>query len=219
MQPQNCNGGAMPHSPNKINIMPSLGKKFLSAFIELDDAKPQEKESAPQPVYAPVYPEVSNKFREHFNTLFSEANLPGPGYYEFSKMTEAMQVIADEKARFCAAFAGLHVQGLDKQKLLSSTQEYLQILDADATAFHNTINAAISDKVEKRRNEVNEAQLRIQQLSQEIVSLQQRMALLTQEIAENETKINSSAAGYTAAMADSRNKLLQDIEKIKQHIL
>lgn len=202
--------------------MPSLGKKLLSAFIELEDEKTQDKTPAPQPVYAlsvNVSPDVSNKFRQHFNSLFSEANLPGPGYYEFSKMTEAMQVIADEKSRFCAAFAGLQVQGLDKQKLLSSTQEYLQILDADATAFHNTINATISDKVEKRRNEVNDAQVRIQQLSQEIVTLQQRIALLTQEIAENETKIDTNAAAYTAAMSDSRNRLLQDIEKIKQHIL
>jgi hypothetical protein len=202
--------------------MPSFGKKLLSAFIELEDAKTQDKIPAPQPVHTPsvnISPEVSNKFREHFNSLFSEANLPGPGYYEFSKMTEAMQIIADEKARFCAAFAGLQVQGLDKQKLLSSTQEYLQILDADAIAFHNTINAAIFDKVEKRRNEMNEAQMCIQQLSQEIVALQQRMALLAREIAENETKIDSNAAAYTEAMADSRNKLLQDIEKIRQHIL
>src|SRR4051812_32911846 len=105
--------------------MPSLGKKLLSAFIELDDARPQEKESATTPVYTPsvhISTDVSSKFREHFNSLFSEANLPGPGYYEFSKMTAAMQVIADEKSRFCAAFAGLEVQGLDKQKLLSSTQ-------------------------------------------------------------------------------------------------
>lgn len=202
--------------------MPSLGKKILSAFIELDDANTQDKEPAPQPIYVPsvhVSQDISNKFSEHFNRLFPEANLPGPGYYEFSKMTEAMQTIADEKARFCAAFAGLQVQGLDKQKLLSSTQEYLQILDADATAFHNTINTTFVDKVERRRNEVNEAQVRIQQLSQEIVTLQQQIALLTKEIAENETKIDTSAAGYTTAMAASRNKLLQDIEKIKQHIL
>lgn len=202
--------------------MASFGKKFLSAFIELDEDQPRD--TTPErfietPVPVTVSAAVSNKFSEHFNRLFSEANLPGPGYYEFSKMTEAMLVIADEKARFCAAFAGLQVQGLSKEKLLSSTQEYLQVLNADATAFHNTLNATISEKVQSRKDEVNEAQERIQQLSQEIVNLQQQMALLTKEIAENETKIDTNTAGYTAAMADTRNRLLQDIEKIKEHII
>jgi predicted nucleic acid-binding Zn-ribbon protein len=209
--------------------MASLGKKILSAFVELDNSEPPVTKPAAQPQSAfqapvrqaaiPATPDGGNKFSEHFNRLFAEANLPGPDYYEFFKMTEAMQVIADEKARFCAAFAGLQVQGLDKQKLLSSAQEYIRILEADAAAFHNTIDAALLEKVQSRKKEMEEAQQRIQQLSQEIVHLQQQLSILTQEIAENETKIEHSTAGYAAALADRRNQLLQDIEKIKQHIL
>jgi len=202
--------------------MSSFGKKILSAFVELsDEDKPAE--SQPPVNHAPaekaVATEVSSKFSEHFNKLFADANLPGPDYYEFSKMTEAMQAIADEKARYCAAFAGLQVQGLSKGKLLSSAMEYVQILEADAVAFHNTIDAALSEKVQSRKKEIEEANERIQKLSQEIVTLQQHMGALTKEIAENEAKIEHSAAGYSAAMENSKNKLLQDIEKIKVHIL
>ncbi|GAA3952610.1 hypothetical protein GO495_21695 [Chitinophaga oryziterrae] len=202
--------------------MPSFGKKILSAFVELSD---EDKPAASQPPvnHAPaekvVATEGNNKFSEHFNKLFADANLPGPDYYEFSKMTEAMQAIADEKARYCAAFAGLQVQGLSKGKLLSSALEYVQILDADAVAFHSTIDAALSEKVQNRKKEMEEASERIQKLSQEIVTLQQHMDTLTKEIAENEAKIEHSAAGYSAAMENSKNKLLQDIEKIKVHIL
>jgi DNA repair exonuclease SbcCD ATPase subunit len=208
--------------------MASLGKKILSAFVELSDTEPTTKETAAEsqqtfqpPVNRTAAPatDTGNKFSDHFNRLFAEANLPGPDYYEFSKMTEAMTVIADEKSRFCAAFAGLQVQGLDKPKLLSSAQEYLQIIEADATAFHATIDNTLLEKVQSRKQEMEASQARIQQLSQEIAHLQQQLVTLTREIAEHETKIENSSAGYAAALAGSRNKLLQDIEKIKQHIL
>jgi len=157
--------------------MASLGKKILSAFVDLDHStQPEPAPAATQQVSrphtaAPQAPPAgtdtgSSKFSEHFNRLFADANLPGPDYYEFSKMTEAMQAIADEKARFCAAFAGLQVQGLDKQKLLSSAQQYLQILEADAVAFHQTIDQALLEKVQTRKKEMAEAQERIQRLSQ-----------------------------------------------------
>lgn len=209
--------------------MASLGKKILAAFVELPDkdnttlapeAPVQQTFHAPAPREpVPAQEAVQNKFSEHFNKLFADANLPGPDYYEFSKMTEAMQAIADEKARYGAAFAGLQVQGLSKGKLLSSAMEYQQILDADAAAFHQTLDTALHEKVQNRKKEMSETQGRIQQLSQEIVQLQQHIAALTTEVAENEAKIQHSTAGYDAALAYSKQKLLQDIEKIKQHIL
>lgn len=209
--------------------MASLGKKILSAFVELEDKTTTENDAAAPPVQASQAPvsrqetraatDTDNKFSDHFNRLFADANLPGPDYYEFFKMTEAMQAIKDESARFTAAFAGLQVQGLDKQKLLSSAQQYLKILEADAAAFHSTVDQALHEKVQNKKKEMEEVQARIQKLSQEIVSLQQQITVLTQEITENEAKIESSTSGYEVAMTNSRNKLLQDIEKIKQHIL
>lgn len=209
--------------------MPSLGKKILSAFIEMEDKEKKETDAATPSVQASPPPprntetrtagDTDHKFNDYFNKLFADANLPGPDYYEFAKMTEAMHVIKDEGARFSAAFAGLQAQGLDKQKLLSSAQEYLKILDADAAAFHNTVDQALLDKVQNKKKEVDEVQARIQKLSQEIQNLQQQIGVLTQEMAENEAKIENNSSGYEVAMTSSKNKLLQDIEKIKQHIL
>lgn len=208
--------------------MASLGKKILSAFVDIDDSKKPEPETETQSqprLHQPVPQQqtvaaesAGNKFSEHFNRLFADANLPGPDYYEFWKMTEAMQAIADEKARYTAVFAGLQVQGLDKQKLLSSAQQYLQILEADAAAFNSTIDETLLQKVQSRKKEMNDTQERIQKLSQEIINLHQHMDTLSKEIAENESKIENSTAGYAAALAGSKNKLLQDIEKINKHI-
>jgi hypothetical protein len=99
----------------------NIGKKILAAFVEVNEdpetASDQvNKATDNQPV---TVPEASvEKFRNYFEQLFQSANLPGPDYFEFSRMTAAMQVMPDEKSRYQAAFAGLQVQGLSKEKLL-----------------------------------------------------------------------------------------------------
>src|SRR5438270_6530340 len=126
--------------------MTSIGKKILSAFVEVADEPKQEtppaiiRESSPGPT--PVSSADTEKFRQYFDKLFAEANIPGPDYYEFSCMTEAMRSIPDDKARYMAAFAGLSVQGLNKQQLLATAAQYLQVLDTDAGNFSATIDTA-----------------------------------------------------------------------------
>ena len=206
--------------------MSSFGKKFLSAFVEVADDKNIQPTTVEAPVIKPTFTanrqptaEDNSKFNEYFNKLFAEANLPSPDYYEFSKMTEAMQGILDEKARYCAAFAGLQVQGLDKQKLLQSVQEYQQLLDADAMAFNNTVNAALQEKVTAKKEAIEKAKNEMQQLSQQLLQLQQQLTNLTDEIAENEAKLESSKSGYQSTLESFHGKLATDIEKINQYIL
>jgi DNA repair exonuclease SbcCD ATPase subunit len=206
--------------------MSSIGKKILSAFGEVKEDKEEVRTIADEPVAKPSFidsgqqnTDANSKFSEYFNKLFAEANRPGPDYYEFSKMTEAMQGITDEKARYCAVFAGLQVQGLDKQKLLQSVQEYQQLLDADAIAFNNSVNATLGEKVTAKKEAIEKAKNEMQQLSQQILNLQQQITTLTEEIAENEAKLESNKSGYISALQSFHAKLAADIEKIKQYIL
>lgn len=207
--------------------MSGFGKRILSAFVEVsaDDEQATETLAAHQPplttakVKAAVTAQNSSKFKQYFDKLFNEANLPGPDYYEFSKMIEAMSSIPDEKARYCAAFAGLHVQGLDKQKLLSSALEYIKLLDADANNFNSTIDAALKEKVHSKKKEMEEKEARIQQLSKEINELHNGIEALHKEVHENEEKIQANTSGYTAELEQTKSKIQHDIEKIKQHVL
>ncbi|HWB27234.1 MAG TPA: hypothetical protein VG738_17280 [Chitinophagaceae bacterium] len=206
--------------------MASLGKKILSAFVEVtDDKQPVAKAEEVQQTSAPVQrqsftsmPVASAKFMEYFDKLFSEANIPGPDYYEFSKMTAAMQAIADEKARFSAAYAGLSIQGLDKQKLLSTAAQYLQLLDNDAASFNASVDAALREKVTAKQMEIEAKQQQINELTTQINSLHNLVAALHTEITESEEKIESNTGGYKAALGIMKNRISSDIEKIKQHI-
>ena len=205
--------------------MASLGKKILSAFVEVTDeekpvTKPEETKQYSTPVTETYKASATTteKFKQYFDQLFKDANLPGPDYFEFTKMTEAMISIPDEKARYSAAFAGLNVQGLDKQKLLNTATEYLKIIETDANNFDSTVDAALKEKVQGKQQEIEAKQKRIAEISREITDLQNQIQVLQHEVKENEEKIESNTGGYKAASESMKQKILYDIEKIKQHI-
>jgi peptidoglycan hydrolase CwlO-like protein len=206
--------------------MASFGKKILSAFVEVtDNKKPVEEKqpveqkivTAPKTTAVNTAP-VNSKFKDYFNKLFADANIQGPDYFEFSKMIEAMNSIPDEKARYSAAFAGLQVQGLDRQRLLSTADQYVQVLNADAASFLSTVDAALQEKVHQKKQEAEEKNKRIQQLSQEINELQSQITMLQQEITENEEKIESNTGSYKVESENMKHRIQADIEKIKQYI-
>lgn len=219
--------------------MAGLGRKILSAFVEVTPppVDPADSGKGSNPVRPagsgqgryPVHssgnrlgpervPAADARFMEYFDKLFSEANIPGPDYYEFSKMIEAMQSIADEQSKFNAAYAGLYAQGVDKTKLLSTAQEYLRILETDAQHFHSTVDTAIQEKVQGKKAEVLEKSDRIRALTQEIDGLQDQIKVLQQEIKENEEKIAASSGGYMAENAQRVARIQADIEKIKNYL-
>jgi len=155
---------------------------------------------------------ADNRMEEYFDKLFSDANIPGPDYYEFSKMVTAMQVIPDERSRYYAAFAGLQVQGLDKQKLLSTAAEYLRALTADAGQFEKTVEAALQEKVHSRTAEAEEKSRRIQALSLEILKLQEEIAAMQREIGENSDKLTASGSAYAAESGRRKQQIESDIQ-------
>jgi uncharacterized protein YoxC len=205
--------------------MANLGKKLLGAFFEVSDDK-KEDTSTPQPTSAPLvnttkstYPStVNTKFAAYFDKLFSEANIPGPDYFEFSKMIEVMKSIPDEQTRYTTAFAGLSVQGLDKQKLVHTATQYMQLLDTDAANFNSTVDAALQEKVHEKQKTMEAKAARIQQLTQEITHLQQELLQLQAEIKENEEKIEANTGGYQAESEAMKSRIASDIDKIKRYI-
>jgi len=217
--------------------MANLGKKILSAFVEVSDDKKKEAEktaeASPSFPTAKPFPTttftgttannsyaspVNSKFAAYFEKLFQEANIPGPDYFEFSKMIEAMKAVPDEQVRYITAFAGLSVQGLDKQKLLSTAAQYLQLMETDATNFHSSVDAALQEKVHEKKRQMEEKDKRIQQLTQEISALQNELLNLQSEIKENEAKIEANTGGYKNESEAMKNRINWDIEKIKRYI-
>jgi hypothetical protein len=207
--------------------MTSIGKKIISAFVEVDEKKPAAPPvgmardgamNAEGTKDAPAADPADERIAGHFDKLLSEANIPGPDYYEFARMIAVMRAVPDEAARYNAAFAGLQAQGLSRQRLLDTAAEYLRMLTTDAGQFQATVDASYQEKVRGKEAEAEEKTGRIQALSQEILQLQQQISALQEEIRSSKEKLSGGAGAYAAESKRRQEEIRRDIEKINQFI-
>jgi hypothetical protein len=212
--------------------MAGIFKKAMSLFVEFEE---DTNKSAPEisPVqagvtrnHAPVKAlnaEDFDKFEKHFERMFDQANLPGPDYYEFWKMTETLEThIKDEKARLSATYASLAIQGLTKEKLIESANKYKELIQHDKSHFEKVANEKGEKDIGDKRKELKQLEESIvkhsemiQKLTKEITDSQAAMGKLKATIAEEEGKLASNKQGYNLACEAMMKKITDDITKIQ----
>ena len=218
--------------------MAKLLRKALGLFVELNDDNEQAADttqgsnvsvntaSTSMPQNFRFHNEDLEKFEAHFEQLMDKANLPGPDYYEFCKMMEALEPhVPDEKARIGAVFASLSVQGMTKEKLVSTALQYKDIINSDHDNFNNALNQKSSSDIEEKKQECTDLQKKIsdnsdmiQKLTKEITDSQVQIGKLTQEITDSESKLENNKKGYEVAYNAMINKINTDIKDIQTSI-
>jgi predicted RNase H-like nuclease (RuvC/YqgF family) len=208
-------------------------KKALTPFVEFEEKPaPLAKQQAPtspqgqmqpQTVYVPKVSSSTSekftseeiaKFEAHFDKLLSDANLPGPDYYEYLKVEENLEkAIPDEKVRSAAAFASLGVQGLTKDTLISSANQYIEVIKKDREGFEAALKEKQKTEIESRKGQIATLQLKIQQITQEIATSQKTIDTLTEEIEQTQSKIQKNEGAYLAACDAMIGKIESDIQK------
>ena len=215
--------------------MAGLFKKALSVFVEFDEepGKPTNTSSSQPKVSnttssyespkTSLNSEEIEKFEKHFDTLMNQANLPGPDYFEFCKMMDALEnSVPDEKTRYTAVFASLSAQGMSKEILINSAAKYKSVIQDDKAKFEVAVNDKLKGEVESRKAQVKDLQDKIVQnneaikkLTQEITDSQSKIQTLSSEITEKESKIQTNIDGYSIASSAMLNKINVDIQKIE----
>ncbi len=221
--------------------MSNFFKKAVGLFVEFEpennkpafnnnDHLPQQSRTAVHNVSAPVSSGLSqadmDKFSKHFEDLFDKTNLPGPDYYEFWKMMEALEAaVPDEKVRMAAVYATLKVQGLSKEALVSSAGQYQRVLQTDKQEFQNAVSNKVLNEVQGRKNLIDDLEksnnsnaARIKQLTEEITANQAKLTTLKKEIIDEENKINSNQSGYHVACDAMISMISSDVEKINNNL-
>ena len=224
--------------------MAGIFKKAMGLFVEFEEDKartvhsprstdhghergPEVKVSDPVPKGEQgrqAFDEATiDKFDRHFETLFDQANLPGPDYYEFWKMMETLEPhIKDERTRLSATYASLAVQGLTKDKLVATAEKYKTIVHDDKNSFEKAAHEKRESEIGQKRRELKQMEDTIAQqtetirkLTQDITEAQTAMGTLSAVIADEEQKLMQNKQGYVLACDAMLQKITDDINKIQ----
>lgn len=221
--------------------MSNFFKKAVSLFVEFEpeinkptytteDHLPRQSRSENHLHNTPATPNLTHaemdKFGAHFEELFDKANLSGPDYYEFWKMMETLKTaVPDEKVRMAAVYATFKVQGLSKETLLKSANQYQQVIQADKTEFQNAVNQKVHNEIIGRKGVIENLEKtnaanseRIKQISEEIAANQSKITSLKKEIIDEDDKINNRKNGYNIACDAMVLMIANDIQKINKNL-
>ncbi|GAB3270127.1 hypothetical protein GCM10027347_40610 [Larkinella harenae] len=236
----------MAEQPETNSGLESFGKKLLNIFIKDEPtaakADPVDRPAQPVPA-APSNPipsgtavamstpkegSVDTKFVDHFASVLSKANQPGPDYFEFRETLKNLSNLnLSEDQQYQAAWASFKAMGgsADVAVLVSSANQYLTALNNDQQAFAKTVDSALNEKVGGLSNEQKQLQADNEQLAKQILELQRkiennnaRLAQIGGEIDEQSQKIAQNKSNYEATLAVFIGQIKRDLLKLGEYI-
>lgn len=175
------------------------------------------------PTYSPagVIAGPLPEHEQYFEKLIDEANLrdpffQGPDFKEFIDSKLDIDDIIDENIKYSTAFNALKSTGLTKEKLLSTGQEYLNVIGRDLNAFQ-------SAHAQQYKKEVGPKELLMQKKAEELQALTQRMNTLkseinqlTQDMTLSKEKLNILKNSFLLAGEKKQKEIQTELRKISE---
>ena len=159
---------------------------------------------------------------EYFERLIDEANAKNPFFHgvdfkEFIDSKVDIDDITDEVLKYQTAFNILKNSGLTKEKLISTGEEYLNIIGRDL----NTFQAAHAQQYKK---ELGSDEALIQKKAEELLTLTQRANVLkkeinqlTQDISLKKERLNTTKNSFLLAGEKKQTEIQKELQKITQY--
>jgi hypothetical protein len=183
------------------------------------------KAAATPPAHIPTYAPsgaISGPLPEHeqyFERLIDEANAKNPLFHgtdfkEFVDSKVDIDDIADETIRYRTAFNVLKSTGLTKEKLLSTGQEYLNLIGRDLNAFQGAHAQQYKKEVGQKEQLIQKKAQELQALTQRINALKGEINQLTQEITVTKDKLDTVKNSFLLAGEKKQTEIQTELEKI-----
>ena len=176
------------------------------------------------PTYSPAGT-IDGPLPEHeqyFEKLIDEANITNPffqgtDFKEFVESKVDIDDITDENIRYRTAFNVLKSTGLTKEKLLSTGQEYLNLIGRDLNAFQSAHAQQYKKEVGQKEQVIQKKAEELQALAQRINVLKAEINQLTQEINLTKEKLNTTKNSFLLAGEKKQNEIQSELQKIAQY--
>ncbi len=179
---------------------------------------------APIPTYSPGGT-ITGPLPEHqqyFEKLIDEANAKNPlfqgtDFKEFVESKIDIDDITDEALKYKTAFNVLKSTGLTKEKLISTGQEYLNIIGRDLNAFQGAHAQQYKKEVGQKELLIKKKAEELQTLTQRINTLKTEINQLTQDINVTKDKLGITRNSFLLAGENKQTEIQKELEKIAQY--
>lgn len=176
------------------------------------------------PTYSPAGT-IAGPLPEHeqyFEKLIAEANITNPlfqgtDYKEFVDSKIDIDDITDEALKYRTAFNVLKSTGLTKEKLISTGQEYLNIIGRDLNSFQGAHAAQYQKQVRQKEQLIQKKAEELQTLTQRINTLKGEINQLTQDINLTKDKLDTTRNSFLLAGENKQNEIQAELQKILQY--
>ena len=156
---------------------------------------------------------------QYFEKLIDEANktdpfFQGADFKEFVESKVNIDDITDEGLKYKTVFNVLKSSGLTKEKLLSTGQEYLNIIGRDLNAFQGAHAQQYKKEVGGKELLIQKKAEELQSLTQRINQLKSEINQLTQDINLTKDKLNTTKNSFLLAGEKKQKEIQTELQKI-----
>lgn len=165
---------------------------------------------------------ASNDYHTYFENLVEEANAKNPlfqgtDFKEFIDSKIDVEAITDEGTRYKTAFNVLKRTGLTKEKLVTTGQQYMNLIDQDLKGFANAFNQQYQSEVEQKEQLLQKKAEELQSLNEKISTLNNEMKQMSHQIVQNKEKLNTNKNAFLSAGEDKKKEIENELQKIDQY--
>lgn len=178
---------------------------------------------------APVQPAARSSMtaplpehRQYFEKLIDDANtknplFAGPDYKEFIDSKMNIDNIADEETKYKTAFNILKKSGVTKEKLLSTAQEYHNLVGRDMNAFQSAHMQNYQKETRQREQLIEKKAEEVMALSEKINTLKKEISHLSQEMTETKEKMDRTKNSFLLAGEYKQQEIQIEVQKIQRY--
>ena len=159
---------------------------------------------------------------QYFEKLIDEANsrnpmFAGADFKEFVDSKIDIDDISDEAIKYQTAFNILKNNGLTKEKLMSTGQEYLNIVGRDLNAFQGAHAQQYKKELGQKDDLVKKNAEELQLLLQRVNVLKSEINQLTLDINLTKDKLNTIRNSFLLAGEKKQKEIQTELQKIAQY--
>jgi cell division protein FtsB len=184
----------------------------------------QAPQAQPLPTYSPSGTLIGPlpEHEQYFEKLIEEANaknplFQGPDYKEFVDSKRDIDDIQDEALKYKTAYNILKNTGLTKEKLLSTGQEYLNLIGRDLNAFQSAHAGKYQKEVRQKEQLIQKKAEELQALTQRVNTLKAEINQLTQDINLTKDTLNTTKNSFLLAGENKQKEIQTELQKIAQY--